>query len=100
MEEKEKDRWEQKGRIFLLFISFTSFSIASLSPVYPPSLPTTYHPTLVHRQTRDSAQPSYNCFLHTLGSTTSIPYPYPSYQKLNVAINCVFEANVWREQTS
>ncbi len=46
---EEKDRWEQKGRIFLLFISFTSFSIASLSPVYLPSLPTIYHPTLVHR---------------------------------------------------
>ena len=46
---EEKDRWEQKGRIFLPFISFTSFSIASLSPVYLPSLPTIYHPTLVHR---------------------------------------------------
>ncbi len=46
---EEKDRREQKGRIFLPFISFTSFSIASLSPVYLPSLPTIYHPTLVHR---------------------------------------------------
>ncbi len=46
---EEKDRWEQKGRILRPFISFTSFSIASLSPVYLPSLPTIYHPTLVHR---------------------------------------------------
>ncbi len=45
-----KDRWEQKGRIFLpLFISFTLLSIASLSSI---CLPTIYHPTLVHRQHR------------------------------------------------
>ncbi len=45
-----KDRWEQKGRIFLpLFISFTLLSAASRLPFCLHSLPTTYHPTMVHR---------------------------------------------------
>ncbi len=48
-----KDRWEQKGRIFFsLFIFFTLLSIASLLPFCLHSLPTIYHPTLVHRQHR------------------------------------------------
>jgi hypothetical protein len=42
-----KDRWEQKGRIFLsLFISFTLLSTTSLLPFRLHSLPTIYHPTL------------------------------------------------------
>ena len=46
-----KDRWEQKGRIFLSFsIFFTLLSTTSRLPFRLLSLPTIYHPTLVHRQ--------------------------------------------------
>ncbi len=49
-----KDRWEQKGRIFLsFFISLTLLSIAGPLPICLHSLPTIYHPTtLVHQQHR------------------------------------------------
>ena len=46
-----KDRWEQKGRIFLSFsIFFTLLSTTSRLPFRLLSLPKIYHPTLVHRQ--------------------------------------------------
>ncbi len=45
-----------KRKIFLLLISFTLVSITSLSSIYLHSLPTIYHPTLVHRQTRQKSK--------------------------------------------
>jgi hypothetical protein len=42
-------RFMGAGAIFLLLISFTLSSITTLSSIYLLSLPTIYHPTLVHR---------------------------------------------------